>query len=161
MQTPCYISPFSRPCYNQTTNNNNNNTNIHYYLSLITLSKYEPIIRLLYLSIAVQLQWTKEPPKEIVVSVNHELKVDCLAQGEPKPQMRWEKLDSSSLIMPNGGGRARSGGLHQTIQPSHSHHGTISATTNADGMSLPIIRNQLATSSEYRSNIIALLLNSP
>uniref|UniRef100_A0A6G1S5J8 Neurofascin n=1 Tax=Aceria tosichella TaxID=561515 RepID=A0A6G1S5J8_9ACAR len=46
------------------------------------------------LLVNVKLQWIKEPPREIVVSINQELKVDCLAQGEPRPSMRWEKLDS-------------------------------------------------------------------
>lgn len=34
----------------------------------------------------------------MVVSVNQELKVDCLASAEPKPSMRWEKLDSSLAL---------------------------------------------------------------
>lgn len=48
----------------------------------------------------MKLQWIKEPPREITVSLNHELKLDCLAQGEPRPAMRWEKLigsDSTSF----------------------------------------------------------------
>lgn len=94
----------------------------------------------------VQLQWTKEPPKEIVVSVNHELKVDCLAKGEPKPQMRWEKLDSSSLTMLNG--RLRSG---LQFHSPHSHGNLL------DGLSLQMTRNQLAAASEYQSSLIVLI----
>lgn len=52
--------------------------------------------------LSVKLQWIKEPPKEIVVSLNQELKVDCLAQGEPKPAMRWEKLDSTQTTFAQG-----------------------------------------------------------
>mgnify|MGYP000937292795 CR=1 FL=1 len=59
----------------------------------------------------VKLQWTKEPPKEIAVSVNQELKLDCLANGEPKPMMRWERLDSSM-----GPSRVRN-----AVQFSHSN----------------------------------------
>ena len=40
----------------------------------------------------VKLQWIKEPAKEMIVSLNQELKLDCLAQGEPRPTMRWLKL---------------------------------------------------------------------
>lgn len=40
----------------------------------------------------MRLQWTKEPPRELVVSVNQDVKLDCLAHGEPRASMRWEKL---------------------------------------------------------------------
>lgn len=52
----------------------------------------------------VKLQWVKEPPGELVVSLGQELKVECLAEGEPKPVMRWEKLDS--LQSHSGGGNS-------------------------------------------------------
>lgn len=44
----------------------------------------------------VKLQWLREPPAEAAASVGAELKLECLATGEPKPVMRWEKLASFS-----------------------------------------------------------------
>lgn len=33
-----------------------------------------------------------------MVSVEQEVKVDCLALGEPKPSMRWERLDANLAL---------------------------------------------------------------
>ena len=65
-------------------------------------------------TLAVKLQWIKEPPKEVVVSLNQELKVDCQAQGEPRPIVRWQRLASDySLGGASGGGAAAKSQLGQ------------------------------------------------
>lgn len=82
----------------------------------------------------VKLQWIKEPPKEMVVSVNQELKLDCLAQGEPKPMMRWEKLPDHS-----------SGGSLATSLSSPKRHLFGASGTSADGNNIKA--NQVAITS--------------
>lgn len=37
----------------------------------------------------------------MIVSLNQELKLDCLAQGEPRPAMRWEKLGGADFSTAN------------------------------------------------------------
>lgn len=77
----------------------------------------------------VKLQWAKEPPKEIVASLNQELKVDCLAQGEPKPLMRWEKLDSL-----------------QSLTATNKQQRQVNNLISADLPPTSSARNQLASS---------------
>ncbi|KAG9511089.1 Down syndrome cell adhesion molecule-like protein Dscam2, partial [Fragariocoptes setiger] len=45
------------------------------------------------LVVNVKLSWLKEP-KDVQVPLNRELSVDCQAKGEPKPRIRWERLDN-------------------------------------------------------------------
>ena len=100
--------------------------------------------------LTVRLQWTKEPPKEVVVSVNQELKVDCLAQGEPKPSMRWERLDSSASSFAAATQNRRANGVYF---PSAAAAAAAVAGEQPVGMA----KNQLAGASKCLTTIIKIM----
>lgn len=78
-------------------------------------------IRFARTAAAVKLQWIREPAREIAVSANHELKLDCLADGQPRPSMRWEKLDStlSPARLRNGSSSSLSSSSSSASHPNH------------------------------------------
>lgn len=51
---------------------------------------------IIMMMILVKMHWTKEPPQEVFVSANQDIKIECSAQGEPRPSIRWEKLSSTT-----------------------------------------------------------------
>jgi len=89
---------------------------------------------------AVKLRWIKEPPKEMIVSLNQELKLDCVAEGEPKATMRWERLLSSDFGSQFGAGKHKAA-------PSNNQ-AEIMASTSAN-------KNQLASAMSAGSSLAA------
>ena len=72
------------------------------------------------------------------MSLNQELKVDCLADGEPKPSMRWEKLDSAQAVS--------AGSMMQHPAVGRQRPTATSASIQFPGGQLEGGKNQLAPS---------------
>lgn len=47
----------------------------------------------------VPLKWRKEPTDQIV-KFGDKLIVECAASGNPKPQIKWNRIDGKSMAIP-------------------------------------------------------------
>lgn len=114
----------------------------------------------------VKLQWLHEPPKELVVSVGQEIKIDCLAFGEPKPSMKWEKLGEPTSFASISSNRVPVGGHSRRSQHADGilmSNGIGATATTQSGPGLNGIGNnnqlaQLISSSKYNNTRLELEL---